>query len=187
MKLFLLLFLALMIKLGSSSSSYSSGSSCSEQSDCCNPPRPRPCPRRIGRCQCPVPGQWLMFGVYPRPLCFSIYDQPLITCANYPAFRGVCLSIYDDILVDCTEWPDCATPTLTSLSSGPVLIVDAQDGYWEAIFEDPLQTGRPCARACVEGFYPKCLNATSLFTTVSAKMASPTQYINALHEQGVGI
>lgn len=67
------------------------------------------CP--LGTCQCPQTCQSIMLGLYHRPLCFSYYFQPRITCTEG---CGVCFSLNNETLGRCAiGFPVCFYPPPT--------------------------------------------------------------------------
>lgn len=117
---------------------------------------------RRGWCQCPQDCQFTMLGLTARPLCFSSYPQPLITC-TFP-FHGTCLSLNNELLPYCYSYPACAFPDDTEgvgsdPKSGTVTIVDPRElRFWTATFERPAGSQIIADTYCEEGYTARCVH-----------------------------
>lgn len=102
-----------------------------------------------------------MLGLDARPLCFSFYAQPLITCTNYPIYNGVCVSLNNELLPNCLNYPACVYPTTPIGPNGPVTIVNAKrERYYTAFFTAPAVPN--VDDYCEAGYFARCLSKTPI-------------------------
>lgn len=118
-------------------------------------------PSRRGWCQCPQNCQFTMLGLAARPLCFSFYPQPLITC-ELP-FHGTCLSLNNELLPYCYSYPTCVFPGDTVVPSPDpdaktVTVVDPKElRFWTTTFEAPAGSQIIADTYCEEGYTARCV------------------------------
>ena len=114
---------------------------------------------RVGHCQCPKDCQSIILGVEQRPVCFSVYNQPLITCNNQTNLHGVCISLVNEILPRCTNLPKSLLPESDAKEGWKTVLSIRCGYYYEARFTDP--EGQPfqgyANTFCEKGFEARCM------------------------------